>query len=166
MLKRLCYLLVLTFQEEVKELCYASLDIPARAYNAKPKKQRTENSDFSTYSAVRTHQVWTLSEWNEQWNVVLKSYRPCSYCRLHSIYRSKVEMILTLLSQSDITSFIVALKSWNNFILVVVNYWFILTWHDFLFVVTSRQKWCLRLHQEYLECYCISQHLYTIHWHE
>ncbi|XP_076151980.1 uncharacterized protein LOC143135137 [Alosa pseudoharengus] len=39
-------------QDEDKELCYASLDMPARAHKAKPKRtiNQTQNSDFSTYS--------------------------------------------------------------------------------------------------------------------
>ncbi|XP_076151981.1 uncharacterized protein LOC143135138 [Alosa pseudoharengus] len=46
-------------QDEDKELCYASLDMPARAHKAKPKRTRnqTQNSDFSTYSEVRSYHV-------------------------------------------------------------------------------------------------------------
>ncbi|XP_062407322.1 uncharacterized protein LOC134098305 [Sardina pilchardus] len=41
-----------TKQDEDKEVCYTSLDMP---YKAKPKKKINQNSDFSTYSEVRTH---------------------------------------------------------------------------------------------------------------
>lgn len=47
------YQFILPFQNEEKESCYASLDLPTRANTP------TKNSDFSTYSEVKTHHLWT-----------------------------------------------------------------------------------------------------------
>ncbi|XP_062410559.1 uncharacterized protein LOC134101022 [Sardina pilchardus] len=46
-------------RDEDKELCYASLDMQARAHKAKPKRTRnqTQNSDFSTYSEIRHYSL-------------------------------------------------------------------------------------------------------------
>lgn len=51
------YLFVLLFQDEDNNVCYASLNVPTAAKTTKPMKGRTptQNSNFSTYSEVRTH---------------------------------------------------------------------------------------------------------------
>lgn len=45
------------FQVEEDEVCYASLDIKSRGQKRQKKKTRVENSDFSTYSEVKTDQM-------------------------------------------------------------------------------------------------------------